>query len=95
MNANSERTTPSSCSDRPVVAILPWLGSGIVPLVPIVRESGLGRVSAKDEGNELPEDGVGLALAEELGNTFEGEDPSEGLENSPDVRQRLRTFHTV
>ena len=69
--------------------------SAVVPLFPVVGEPGLGWVAAEEEGKEGSEGGFVLSLGEELGDAFESDDPSEGLDNDPEIRQRRRTFHIV
>ena len=83
-----------SWSDGVVVPPLPF-PSAVVPLVPAVRESGLGGIAVEEEEDKLPEGCVGVAAGEELGDAFEGEEPAEGSDNKEDIMQRLRTFHIV
>lgn len=78
-----------------MVSKSPAHDSGVVPLFPVVWESGSCWIFVEDEANEASEEVVGVSVAEELGNTFKGDDPDNGPDNKPEIRQRLRTFHTV
>lgn len=96
-SSSAFRTSASdSCSFIVVVVLLLlFFSSTVVPLSPVVRELWLGRVAAEKEGDEASDDGLVVALCEELGNSFEGHDPPDGLHNKPEIRQRRRTFHIV
>ena len=85
----------NASSDCKIFASDSWGWSAVVPLVPVVGEPGLGRVVAKEEGEDGSKGRLVLPLGEELGDTLKGHDPSEGLDNEPDIRQRRRTFHIV
>ena len=82
-------------SDSAAAAAEEIASSAVVPLFPVVGESGCGRVVAEEEGDDGAKGGLVLALGEELGDAFEGDDPSESLDNDPEIRQRRRTFHIV
>lgn len=69
--------------------------SAVVPLFPVVRHSGLSGVAVDEEEEQSAEEVVVVAFGEELGDAFEGHDPSDGLDNNPEISKRLRTFHTV
>lgn len=74
--------------------------SRVVPFFPGVGEAGLGWVSLEPEElvaeeDELADKLVVMAAGEEVGNSVEGEDESEGLENKPCISKRLRSFHIV
>lgn len=69
--------------------------SAVVPLFPVVWDSGAGGVSVDKEEKKSAEEVVIVAVGEEVGDAFEGEEPGKGLDNNPEIRQRLRTFHTV
>lgn len=93
---SSARIMLASCSFLGVSSTVgDDFGSSVVPLFPAVGWSGACGISVEDEGNEAAEDVVGVSVAEVLGDTFEGDDPSEGLDNKPYIRQRLRAFHIV
>lgn len=70
-------------------------GSAVVPLVPAVGEPGAGRVAAEEDDEQLVKEGVVVAEGEVLDDAFKHDDPADGLENEPEIRQRLRTFHIV
>jgi len=36
-----------------------------------------------------------VAVGEELGDAFEGDDEADRLDNNPEISERLRTFHIV
>lgn len=67
----------------------------VVPLFPVVGGPGPGGVVAEDGDKDLAEEGAVLGVAEVVDDAFEREDPADELENEPEIRQRLRAFHTV
>lgn len=69
--------------------------SGVVPLLPVVWEAWAGGVSVEDKGDEASEEVVRVSITKVLCDTFEGDDPADCLDNDPEIRQRLRTFHIV
>jgi hypothetical protein len=74
--------------------------SRVVPFFPGVGETGLGRVSVETdelvaEEDELADKLVVVAAGEVVGDSVEGEDEAEGLENKPCISKRLRSFHIV
>ncbi len=58
---------------------------------------GLGRdwVAVDEEEEDAAEEVVVMAVAEELGHAVKRDEPSDRLDNDPEVSKRLRTFHTV
>lgn len=69
--------------------------SVVIPVFPVVRGLGRGGVSVEDEGDETAEEVVGMSVTIIFCDAFEGGDPSDGLDNKPEIRQRLRAFHIV
>ena len=75
--------------------------SSVVPFFPGFRDAGLGgfvvAVSAElvAEENESAEEAVVVSVGKVLGDSFEGDDEAEGLENKPCISKRRRTFHIV
>lgn len=69
--------------------------SAVVPLLPAVGEAGLGGVAVEEEGDELAEGVVVVAEREVVEHALEHDDPADGLENKPEISERLRTFHIV
>lgn len=67
--------------------------SAVVPLFPVVRDAGFGGVAVEEEDENSAECVVVVAVGEELGDAFEGDDPGDGLHNKPEISKRLRTFH--
>lgn len=49
----------------------------------------------EEEEENSTEHVVVVAVREEFGDAFQGEDPADGLHNNPEISKRLRTFHTV
>lgn len=88
-------SSPLIASRSPIQAAGDCCCSAVVPLFPAVWESGGCRVSAEEEGDKPSEDRVRVAVAEELCDSLEGQDPGDGPENNPEVRHRLRMFHMV
>ncbi len=70
-------------------------GSAVVPVVPAVGQAGAGGVAAKEEDEDVVEEAAVVAVREVLEHALEHDDPGEGLENEPEIRQRLRAFHIV
>ena len=93
---SSERRTSASALILAVVsASVSVSGLTVVPLFPVVGEAGFGGIAAEEEDEEVAEEGFVVALGEVLGDALEGDDPAEGLDNKPEIRQRRRTFHIV
>ena len=76
-----------------LVVSVAW--SAVVPLLPAVWEAGSGGVAAEDDDEKLVEEGTVVAEGEVLEHALEHDDAANGLENEPEIRQRLRAFHTV
>jgi hypothetical protein len=55
----------------------------------------LRRVAFEEEIDESTEEVVRVSVAEEFRDSFEGHDPTDRLDNNPEIRERLRTFHAV
>ena len=69
--------------------------SCVVPLLPVVREAWGGRVALEEDVDDAADEVMGVAVAEEVGDALEGHDPADGLDNDPEVSERLRAFHAV
>lgn len=75
--------------------------SRVVPFFPGIGEAGLRGVviavstDLVEEEDESSEETVVVAVGKVLGNSFEGNDEAEGLENKPCISKRRRTFHIV
>jgi hypothetical protein len=50
---------------------------------------------AEEDDEQLVEEGAIVAVGEEVEHAVEHDDPADGLENEPEIRQRLRAFHIV
>lgn len=49
----------------------------------------------EEEEEDSAEDVVVMAVGEEFGDSFEGKDPADGLENKPEISKRRLAFHIV
>ena len=83
----------SSSAVSSLLVSVAW--SAVVPLLPAVWEAGSGGIAAEDDDEKLVEEGAVVAEREVLEDALEHDDAADGLENEPEIRQRLRAFHIV
>ena len=91
--AAAAAVSSSAVSSLLVLVSAPW--SAVVPLLPAVWEAGPGGVAPEDDDEQLVEEGAVVTEREVLEHALEHDDAADGLENEPEIRQRLRAFHTV
>jgi hypothetical protein len=101
VNPSSDRSTSRSFCSAAAASAPGSVGIGssdasaVEELLPTFADSGPGGVAVEEEEDEAAEGVVVVAVGEELGDAFEGEDPADRLNNNPEISERLRTFHIV